>query len=131
MNIAQKLMALKEFVPKGPSVFLSVYSSEKHFGGPEEGGWWYTVTTLMGSIPMVDHECAEALVGNLTAELETQNRVLERDCNNALANLPDPDIHGGSDDPPIGFVGAENLFVHIEDVRGSLDNSRDPAPHYE
>jgi hypothetical protein len=31
--------------------YLNIYRIERHYGGPEEGGWWYTWIECIGSVP--------------------------------------------------------------------------------
>ena len=36
--------------------FLNVYAVTRHFGGPEEGGWWYNAGDPLASVPLEDEE---------------------------------------------------------------------------
>jgi hypothetical protein len=36
--------------------YLNVYNVSRHFGGAEEGGWWYDVGTPVASVPL-SHYC--------------------------------------------------------------------------
>lgn len=38
-------------------LWINIYAVERHYGGPEEGGWWYDSGTPVGSIPVeLTHE---------------------------------------------------------------------------
>lgn len=32
--------------------FMSIYSTTRHYGGPEEGGWWYNLDILEYTVPI-------------------------------------------------------------------------------
>jgi len=34
--------------------FVSVYAETRHYGGPEEGGWWYNVMEHITWLPMIN-----------------------------------------------------------------------------
>lgn len=33
-------------------MYINVYSTTRHYGGPEEGGWWYNWNTCLLTIPV-------------------------------------------------------------------------------
>ncbi len=37
----------------GEVVYFSVYEVTRHYGGPEEGGWWYDLTRLVVTMPFI------------------------------------------------------------------------------
>lgn len=39
--------------------YVNVYELDRHYGGPEEGGWWYDSGTLITSIPLPSKHHAE------------------------------------------------------------------------
>lgn len=41
-----------EPVQEDKIVFVNVYSITRHYGGPEEGGWWYNWDACIESIPV-------------------------------------------------------------------------------
>lgn len=55
------------FQNKGPVRFVNVYLEALAYGGPEEGGWWYTEGELMLCEPWPDAESAETRAGELRA----------------------------------------------------------------
>ena len=42
--------------PKNYPLFVSAYDHVRAYGGPEEGGWWYDVYTLQGSVEVNNKE---------------------------------------------------------------------------
>ena len=55
-----------------PLAYVSAYTVTRHYGGPEEGGWWFNWNELHCSSPVTDPEAAHAeghrfkeLFGNL------------------------------------------------------------------
>lgn len=56
-------MGLRECDCPDKIVFVSAYEVTRHYGGPEEGGWWYDWYELIQSVPvavtdidtMIDH----------------------------------------------------------------------------
>ena len=49
VSVYNELMNMKSI--KGGRVFLSFYTTQRHFGGPEEGGWYQNWNSLSWSIP--------------------------------------------------------------------------------
>lgn len=39
-------------LPDNEMVFVNVYSITRHYGGAEEGGWWYNITECIETIPV-------------------------------------------------------------------------------
>jgi hypothetical protein len=44
------LVEVREF--EESQLYVNLYRTEQAYGGPEEGGWWYTRGTALGSIPL-------------------------------------------------------------------------------
>jgi hypothetical protein len=42
-----------EYIDK-PALCVTVYEISRHYGGPEEGGWWYDWYTPVCSVPLID-----------------------------------------------------------------------------
>lgn len=40
-------------------VYLNVYDVTRHYGGPEEGGWWYNAGELVETIETTEEKCDE------------------------------------------------------------------------
>ena len=54
--------------------WVSVYKSNRHYGGPEEGGWFYTRTHLVGSVPFPTRLAAEAYIAAAEAHVAEMQR---------------------------------------------------------
>lgn len=77
---------------KYPS-FVTAYDVTRNYGGPEEGGWWYTAQTMIDSIevnsPEETQQAARKLYdeikgttdGKLSIELESEKGSLEMNVN--------------------------------------------------
>jgi hypothetical protein len=35
--------------------YINIYTLDRHYGGPEEGGWWYDSGTPVASLPLPDY----------------------------------------------------------------------------
>lgn len=35
-------------------IYLNVYAVTRHYGGPEEGGWWFNAGEPLASIPLTN-----------------------------------------------------------------------------
>jgi hypothetical protein len=81
--------------------YVSLYESERVYGGPEEGGWWYTVYNHIASRAFDYLRAAEDFAGQAWDRLEASE--------------------------PCG----SRYRIVTEDTPGSRDNSRDPAPVWE
>ena len=90
--------------------FLSVYEVTRHYGGPEEGGWWYDRRAYTGQCRKVS--CMEAREAREEWQVELEPDQPEYDRFSVL-----------------GWEG--DLVVYIEGAEGENDTSRQPRPHYE
>lgn len=118
-------------------IYVSLYQTSRHYGGPEEGGWHYDVSELKSSKKFFDREEAEAFHSQLHDWIEENDLNAEPlSSSRGLDKYPDPS--GGDpmydhsdDDIPVGFSGdATNYFAVIEEQVGELDNTKEPQ-HYE
>lgn len=129
--IIEAIKASPRFQP-AKAAFVSVYRTQRCYGGPEEGGWWHDRTILEGSIPFASMEAAEEYLAHAERVISEKNADEHPERVAAMANLPDEDTWSSSEGfIPSGWSDGGELFVHIEDARGSLDNSKEPRPHYE
>lgn len=48
--------------------YLSVYEVTRHYGGPEEGGWWYNLYDLVTTVHVPPHEDLEEVRDQLQAK---------------------------------------------------------------
>lgn len=55
-----------------PATCISTYAITRHFGGPEEGGWWYNASCLVASIPLMNPGDPEE-AAQLTTLLESRH----------------------------------------------------------
>jgi len=56
-----------EAVPENQIVFVNVYSITRHYGGPEEGGWWYDWLECIEVFP-VKNKAADVMADALLEE---------------------------------------------------------------
>lgn len=121
---------------EGKPVYVSLYETSRNYGGPEEGGWWYTSYTLDHSEEFNNLEEARAYADKLRDEIKNGGLNDEPlSSSRGLDQYPDPS--GGDpmydhsdDDIPRGFSGsARNYAVIIEDVAGEHETKE--TPHYE
>lgn len=87
------------------TMHVNVYAVTRHFGGPEEGGWWYDVGELVEDVETTLEE-AEAV----KAELAQKH-----------ADVQDGDRHSA--------CGGTDLQVEISEEPGR--NWPEHTPHYE
>lgn len=59
-------------IPPGPSTFVNVYEVTRHFGGHQEGGWWYNRGTPLASVPVLPGQDPEILVTALSDAFSDQ-----------------------------------------------------------
>lgn len=138
-NITERLAELIEAQPdykKAQGAYVSIYRRSQHFGGPEEGGWWYDRISLKGSKWFPTTEQAEAFLEQAKAEVEKMNQDEAPARARAFACLPDEDEVCCPANCPEGYIpndwtdGGE-LFIRIEERAGESDNTHEPTPHYE
>lgn len=53
--------------------FVTVYETDRAYGGPEEGGWWYDVGTVVACFPVLRHR-AERLLERVKDRCDRINR---------------------------------------------------------
>lgn len=126
-------MASPEFQP-GERVYVSVYRNHRYYGGPEEGGWWYSRDQFLGGIPMPNMEEAQRFLDKMEQEVELRNQEEQPERNRAMAALPGEDSDTAYHPEgfiPTGWNDGGTLFTTIEQRLGSGDSMNTPAPHYE
>lgn len=102
---ADRLVELANKLDEDKIVHVTAYEVERHYGGPEEGGWWYNWYELIESVPIHRHdadEVAETLKGKY------QDRV-------------QGDIYS--------VLGGVAISVFVEDNLGEYETK--VRPHYE
>jgi hypothetical protein len=131
-----RLKAEKELRDKNKTFYVSTYETSRAYGGPEEGGWWYTNYELLDSEPVVGKENAHKMRDKLQAEADGMGEN-DEDLGSARGFDQYPDPSGGdpmydhSDaDIPRGFSGsARNIRVLVEDTKGEHETTE--TPYYE
>jgi hypothetical protein len=88
--------------------FVNVYLTDRAYGGPEEGGWWYDTAQAVRS--------TQVLARDLTALVETEN-----------AWCADENRRRRSD---IGSVLSQGLYEVEIDDQPAVDRPTE-RPHYE
>ena len=46
-------------------VYVNAYAVSRHYGGPQEGGWWYNAGEPLASVPLSDRTRIRAEVARL------------------------------------------------------------------
>lgn len=118
--------------------FISVYSTDRSYGGPEEGGWWYNHNEYLGEsieVPEWDQDNKEVL-----DKIERARELLKS------RHAPDPTYKNGNfavddnfmingvpaDEVPLSSgeaFGPEEINTFYEDVRG--EHQTKEKPYYE
>ena len=91
----------------GEVVYFSVYEVTRHYGGPEEGGWWYDLTRLVVTMPFIYSRFAlDAFCDSMKPHYQV---------------VPGGDINSVN--------GGADCFIMIERKPGSRQDLE--RPHYE
>ena len=132
-SLAQEIMESPEF-KAAERVYVSIYRVAQHYGGPEEGGWWYYRHQFVGGVPMPNREQAEAFIAQMQRQVDKRNREEAPERHRAMAALPGEDCdtaYHGEGFIPNGWSDGGELEVRIEETLGSGDTTHEPTPHYE
>lgn len=131
-DLIEKVRSNPEFQESTPC-YVSIYRTERCFGGAEEGGWWYDCWTHEGGIPFPSREAAETYLEALKKEVEELNIVDAPNRARAMANIPEgPDPYSDTEGYiPLGWSDGGVLKVQVENYAGEFDDSNKPRPHYE
>lgn len=133
MNIREMVAAIKArpgFKQADGGVYLSVYSVERCYGGPEEGGWWYDVRTLEGS----EWFATEAEARAVEQELRAAPALATVRHEGAYDALGGDDTVSSSRPEgyiPTGWSDRTDYHIYVESSPGRHDNSHEPTPRYE
>lgn len=65
-------------------IFVNVYEVSRHYGGPEEGGWWYDAGHVVHSFQLTSYNQAQAL-----AELLRQGQFTDGGHRHSMAQRED------------------------------------------
>lgn len=88
-------------------VFISAYGISRHYGGPEEGGWWYDMWRFVETVP------------TMRKHAEVVSEALERKHDDVNTNPTNRFSVLGN---------GEDLAVVIEDTPGEFQTTE--RPHY-
>lgn len=121
-------------------LYVNAYEVTRHYGGPEEGGWYYNHHEPIASIPVkaisikghsdACYTCSQAREGNGEYELckwgyqlkaidPVQVDMLKRHLENLFSDRVDGDIYS--------VLGGIDIMITVEDHIAKSD----PIPHYE
>ena len=114
-------------------VSVTVYEDTRCYGGPEEGGWWFTDTQVADSFIFSSRRKANVFLRTLEAMREHRERVrrdgYDRSNEACLAHAErwgfDPDSVGSLDYPGRVFIVLETPSAWRSEA------STGPRPHYE
>jgi len=130
-QLVEKIEAHTDFEEASPA-WVSVYRRERCYGGCEEGGWWYTVNALQGTIPFAALSAAEKWLEVAKEDVAKANRAEAPSRHAAMANLPDIDTaYHDEGYIPVGWSDGGDLWVTVESSPGQSDNTNEPTPRYE
>ena len=62
-------------------VYVNAYRITRHYGGPEEGGWWFDCGEPLGSMPCMSQRDAKSKVDDMQAKFK---HLAEGDINSVL-----------------------------------------------
>jgi hypothetical protein len=109
---------------RGALIYVNVYEKWLSYGGPEEGGWWYSDHKIVESTPMLvgirwvhKHEMGWDETIREYKLSPTQDRILEK----IKGKYPENDTYTNSN-----YRGGDYL-VCLENIKGH----EVPRPHYE
>ncbi len=123
---------VEEHGEKLDGYFVSMYSIERCYGGPEEGGWWYDWYVYVGASYHETREQADEAANKALDRTKNANRESKRDRDVAYANIPEGnspylDTEGYI---PTGWGDGGELTVHVEQYPpGELAKNQE-RPHY-
>jgi len=134
-NLLNVLRGNPEF-EKALPCWVSIYLIERCYGGPEEGGWWWTRCELEGGIPFVTEADANAYLATQRAEIAARNKDQQTVHARAFECLPDEDEvccpqDAGEGYIPTGWGDGGDYEIVVEFKLGAMDNSQQGRPHYE
>ena len=129
---AESMGLVEQLKDQTYAYYVSLYRVEQCYGGPEEGGWWYDLWTIVRYKPVQTENEGYSLVEKmheLIRVAEGQEPYVDR-----FASLPDEDevpCPAGYPEGyiPTGFSSSEKLQAVVEEYPG--ENRTKEIPHYE
>jgi len=102
-------------------LFVNAYAVSRHYGGPEEGGWWYDAGEPLASVPI---EATENETGLAPLDPEQAERIREQ----LRAQLSEYKTSRASQGR-YSVLGGDDIEVYIEDH--PAQHFPEQRPHYE
>ena len=126
--------AMRELENESKEYLVSLYQVTQHYGGPEEGGWWYHNRKYLATVnSFTDVDTACAYMTEYRKGLEEENKQREKGVNQSLADMPDDDNYNHSMYPegyiPLGQLGNDEITVTMEPWCGYHQDTE--RPRYE
>ena len=135
-ELADQLYEKYQMTKTSKPIYVSIYSVTRNYGGPEEGGWWYTQHVLESTKKFYDSDEAEEFAENLRDAIDNGGFNSESlSSSKGFDKYPDPSggdpMYDHSDtDIPVGFSGDDMKYdVIVEKQPG--ENQTKEVPRYE
>lgn len=103
--------------------YATAYEQTLCYGGPEEGGWWYTHLSPVLSVEVGEDE--DAAYEEAHRQARERGLVFKGDLVTRSDGTTRPARPASSCAPEV------NALVLLEDERGEHDSDKEPRPHYE
>jgi hypothetical protein len=68
-----------------PLIYVNVYLSDRAYGGPEEGGWWYNIRNVEQVFRCKDEDHAKQVYDQMVVEYASENRNRRADISSVLS----------------------------------------------
>lgn len=108
---------LEEITGSNIRRYITAYAVTRHYGGPEEGGWWYNRYTSIESVELPE----ELHIPDVSDELEDRLEKMKTKLYEKHAELEEGNIYS--------MLGGTELSIIAEPVPNSNQTMR--VPHYE
>lgn len=112
---------LRVYLPADTTLFVNVYEVTRHFGGYEEGGWWYDWFECLQSVP-VSPKDAEKMADYLTKKYSDR---AWGDIRSIAGAIGGGDIDGSQELP---YVWGADIVVRVE--REPAESQTKEVPTY-
>lgn len=109
-------------------MYLNIYEFCQAYGGPEEGGWWYTCKELIECTPVTNVSRAEKQVEFLNNRFKS----VKSDYSMGMGDHDGADLEGNGDDSYLmvgGRWGNSDMRAVLEKTPGK--NSPTERPYYD
>lgn len=92
-------------ISDGDDCFVTLYGMTRHYGGSEEGGWWYNTVHMIKTIPTV-------------YSIENATKIADYFKNNLFEEEVTGDIYSVN--------GGQECFIQVEKIPGSCEDTNRP-----